>query len=129
MRNGYLQAQRDLYRKQRDRLIGIFGRLGLPVAVTQGSYFLMVNTEKLRVEAEPVQWEESSDPAVLEPHDYTVCRWLTSVIGVTAIPTSSFYGPQNRHLAKNLARFCFCKTDETLDEAERRLMKLKEFLD
>lgn len=39
-------------------------------------------------------------------------RWLTSEIGVAAIPPSCFYVPHDAHLAANLARFCFAKSDE-----------------
>jgi N-succinyldiaminopimelate aminotransferase len=39
--------------------------------------------------------------------------------GVAAIPCSCFY--QNRSAGRNLVRFCFCKKDETLAEAIRRL--------
>lgn len=125
---GYFEQQRQLYKKQRDKLVEIFGKLGIPVAVTQGSYFLMANTENLQIDAKPIHWEEFSDPNIMEPHDYTVCRWLTTEIGVTAIPPSSFYDSENRDLARNLARFCFCKTDETISAAEKRLSKLSEYL-
>ena len=42
-------------------------------------------------------------------------------VGVTAIPVSAFYSPANAHLAGNLARFCFCKTDDMLEAAAQRL--------
>lgn len=127
--NNYFQEQRDLYKKQRDFLIKVFSDLNIPVAKTQGSYFLMVNTESLNLDhVKSVKWEEKSDPNALEPHDYTVCRWMTTEIGVTAIPPSSFYDESNYGLARNLARFCFCKTDETLKEAASRLQRLKEFM-
>ena len=129
MKNNYFQKQRDLYRKQRDYLVKVFEKLNLPVAITRGSYFLMVNTDKLDLKGvEAVKWEEKSDPNAMEPHDYTVCRWLTTEIGVTAIPPSSFYDESNYDLAKHLARFCFCKTDETLEEASKRLEKLSAFI-
>ena len=40
---------------------------------------------------------------------------------MTAIPVSAFYSPQNAALAANLVRFCFCKTDDLLEDAARRL--------
>ena len=39
--------------------------------------------------------------------------------GVAAIPCSYFW--KDRQQGRNLARFCFCKKDETLEEAVRRL--------
>ena len=54
--------------------------------------------------------------------DWALCRWLAIEHGVCAIPCSPFYSPENRGLAENFVRFAFCKTDETLDEAFRRIV-------
>src|SRR3546814_5518116 len=51
-------------------------------------------------------------------------RWLTMDVGVTAIPPSAFYIPEHKHLAHNLARFAYCKTDESIEEAKQRLATL-----
>jgi aspartate/methionine/tyrosine aminotransferase len=51
-----------------------------------------------------------------------VCQVLTERAGVSAIPTSAFYGQEHRHITDCLARFCFAKTDETLDKAYRRII-------
>ena len=55
-------------------------------------------------------------------------RWMTSEIGVCAIPPSAFYGPGRKHYAANIIRLCFAKMDDTLEEAARRLLKLKPFI-
>lgn len=60
--------------------------------------------------------------------DYQFCRWLTKDIGVAAIPPSAFYSNENASAVANYARFAFCKKDETLKEAEKRLQKLKNFV-
>jgi aspartate/methionine/tyrosine aminotransferase len=44
-------------------------------------------------------------------------------IGVAAVPGSSFYNDP-RDGARQV-RFAFCKRDQTLDEAARRLRKLR----
>jgi methionine aminotransferase len=49
------------------------------------------------------------------------CQWLTAEIGVAAIPLSAFYG--NRFDQK-VIRFCFAKTDETLNAALHKLKGL-----
>ena len=51
----------------------------------------------------------------------TFCRWLTSEIGVAAIPLSAFYADG---FEQRIARFCFAKKDETLDLALTRLSRL-----
>jgi hypothetical protein len=35
-----------------------------------------------------------------------------------------FYVREHKHLAQNLARFAFCKTDEAIAEGGKRLAKL-----
>ena len=54
-------------------------------------------------------------------------EYLIKNLGVAAVPGSSFY--QNSQDGTQQIRFCFCKNDETLQEAGRRLKKLKTFLE
>lgn len=49
------------------------------------------------------------------------CKWLTSEIGVAAIPLSAFYG---NGFDQRVVRFCFAKKDETLQAALARLAAL-----
>ncbi|WP_341919647.1 pyridoxal phosphate-dependent aminotransferase [Polaromonas sp. YR568] len=49
------------------------------------------------------------------------CKWLTTEIGVAAIPLSAFYG---NGFDQRVVRFCFAKKDETLHSALERLAKL-----
>ncbi|HEY5580350.1 MAG TPA: pyridoxal phosphate-dependent aminotransferase [Rhodoferax sp.] len=49
------------------------------------------------------------------------CKWLTSEIGVAAIPLSAFYG---NGFDQRVVRFCFAKKDETLNAALERLKTL-----
>jgi methionine aminotransferase len=49
------------------------------------------------------------------------CLWLTSEIGVAAIPLSAFYG---NGFDQHVVRFCFAKKDETLNAALQRLQAL-----
>ena len=49
------------------------------------------------------------------------CKWLTTEIGVAAIPLSAFYGDG---FDQRVVRFCFAKKDETLKLALQRLAKL-----
>ncbi len=49
------------------------------------------------------------------------CRWLTTEIGVAAIPLSAFY---EGGFEQGIARLCFAKKDETLQTALQRLAKI-----
>ncbi len=49
------------------------------------------------------------------------CQWLTTQVGVAAIPLSAFYG---QGFDQQVIRFCFAKKDETLQLALQRLARL-----
>jgi aspartate/methionine/tyrosine aminotransferase len=100
----------EMYRQKRDKLRNALSNVGLTPVNPDGSYFIIVDTTHLNV---PV--------AAVDRRDFAVCRWFTSQVGVAAIPPSPFYSTEHKYLTDNLARFTFCKTDEMLDEAVRRL--------
>jgi aminotransferase len=54
--------------------------------------------------------------------DVAFARYLVKEVGVAAVPGSSFY--RDASLGRTKLRFCFCKKDETLKEAEKRLAGL-----
>jgi aspartate/methionine/tyrosine aminotransferase len=58
-----------------------------------------------------------------EAYDWRFCRMLAREYGVIGIPASPFFEPNSAAAAKAgpLARFAFCKKDDTLREARRRL--------
>lgn len=101
---GYYEEMATMYRRKRDRLGAALAAAGLRPLTPAGAYFIIADTSVFSF-----------------PDDFAFCRWLTSEIGVAAIPPGAFYSEPHRHLARHLARFCFCKTDETLDAAARRL--------
>jgi aspartate/methionine/tyrosine aminotransferase len=112
---GYFGWLRTMYQAKRDRLLAALAAAGLPPMTPDGSYFIVVDTGSLPLEAPPG-----------ERRDVHVCRWLTSAVGVAAIPPSPFYSEPHRHLADRLARFTFCKTDDLLEEAARRLAAVRD---
>lgn len=59
-----------------------------------------------------------------EPYDWKYCRYLALKHRVVAIPASPFFSSadyQTRFNVKAMARFAFCKKDETLLDAKYRL--------
>ena len=57
-----------------------------------------------------------------QPNDDAFSRWMIEYIGVASVPGSSFY--RNPEDGKTQVRFCFCKKEETMIDAELRLEKL-----
>jgi len=103
---GYYEKLRREYTARRDLLAGALASAGLSTLPVQGSYFLLADVQGMGF-----------------PDDVSFCRYLTSEIGVAAIPPSAFYADPAR--APLLARFCFAKRDETLRAAAERLQKLR----
>jgi methionine aminotransferase len=93
----FYQAKRDLFRA------GLAGTR-LRLLPSEGSYFQCVDYS-----------------AVSDLGEEAFCRWLTSEVGVAAIPLSAFYADgRDQHIA----RLCFAKRDETLKTALERLSRL-----
>jgi aspartate/methionine/tyrosine aminotransferase len=101
---GYYQLLQAEYQQRRDYLLAALHEVGLPPYPTEGSYFTLCDIRGLGY-----------------ADDWAFCRALTVEAGVTAIPPTAFYSPENRHLGQQMARFAFCKRMETLEEAARRL--------
>eukprot|EP00026_Physarum_polycephalum_P009994 Phypoly_transcript_10137.p1 GENE.Phypoly_transcript_10137~~Phypoly_transcript_10137.p1 ORF type:complete len:420 (+),score=55.95 Phypoly_transcript_10137:51-1310(+) len=116
----YFAELKDMYEKKRNRLYNILDKHGLTPIMPKGSYFMLADISKISEKAYLDQSDDSNK-------DYQFCRWLTKEIGVTAIPMKPFYSTTNAHIANNLVRFTFCKTDETLEEADKRLEAIHKF--
>ena len=98
---------RDLpafYRARRDRFINALSSSRLEVLPCEGTYFLLVDYS-----------------AVSDLDDVSFCRWLTTEVGVAAIPLSVFCDGPFPH---RLVRLCFAKQEATLLAAAERLCRL-----
>lgn len=89
------------YQRKRDLFRAGLATTRLTLLPTAGSYFQSVDYS-----------------AVSDMKEEDFCRWLTTEVGVAAIPLSAFY-PGG--FEQKLARFCFAKKDETLQLALARL--------
>jgi L-glutamine---4-(methylsulfanyl)-2-oxobutanoate aminotransferase len=102
----YYQKLADGYRARRDRLIPVLEEVGFRCFKPRGAYYVMTDIS-----------------AFGYPDDVSFAQYLVKEIGVATVPGSSFYNDP-RDGARQV-RFAFCKRDETLDEAARRLRKLE----
>ena len=106
----WVQALCASLQTRRDRLSAALTDIGFDVHNCSGTYFLC------------------ADPRPLGYHDSTAfCADLPQRVGVAAIPMTAFCDPAAAHAEqwKHLVRFAFCKRDDTLDEAIRRLQTLR----
>jgi aspartate/methionine/tyrosine aminotransferase len=93
------------YRRRRDRLLDILERHHFTCYAPGGAYYIMTDIGAFGFAS-----------------DVEFARYLVREIGVAAVPGSSFYHDPEHGRTK--LRFCFCKRDETLAEADRRLAGL-----
>lgn len=107
----WVAALRSSLQTRRDRLASGLTEIGFEVHESYGTYFVC------------------ADPRPLGYHDSTAfCAALPEKAGVAAIPMSAFCDPAAQHadLWNHLVRFAFCKREDTLDEAIRRLATLRD---
>jgi N-succinyldiaminopimelate aminotransferase len=96
---------------RRDRLVSGLTEIGFEVHDSAGTYFVC------------------ADPRPLGYDDSTAfCAALPEHVGVAAIPLTAFCDPaaEDSNRWNHLVRFTFCKREDTLDEAIRRLRRLRD---
>jgi aminotransferase len=100
----YYRDLAALYQAKRDRFLPRLEGVGFRCFRPQGAYYAMADIS-----------------ALTDEDDAAFAAELVRDAGVAVVPGSSFFSQPD--LGRNLVRFCFCKKDETLDEAARRLEK------
>jgi aminotransferase len=93
------------YSSKRTMFLKLLDDAGLSYITPDGAYYVMVDISE----------SGATD-------DVAFCEWMARDIGVAAVPGSSFF----REKTNNFIRFHFAKKDETLHEAGRRLMTLRD---
>jgi aspartate/methionine/tyrosine aminotransferase len=100
----YAKLARE-YQRRRDVLLDILERHHFTCFKPDGAYYIMTDIRSFGFK-----------------DDVEFARYLVKDVGVGTVPGSSFYKTSNEGRTK--IRFCFCKKDETLAEADRRLARL-----
>jgi aminotransferase len=93
------------YQRRRDVLLEILERRQFTCYRPFGAYYIMTDISGFGF-----------------ADDVAFARYLVKDVGVAAVPGSSFY--QAAAKGRTKLRFCFCKRDETLAEADKRLETL-----
>jgi aspartate/methionine/tyrosine aminotransferase len=94
------------YQKRRDRLHATLSEAGFKTYRPRGAYYMMTDIRGFGF-----------------ADDLAFTRHLVKEVGIAAVPGSSFYSQPAQGAQQ--VRFAFCKKDATLEEAARRLQRLK----
>ena len=108
--DAWVAELRESFQGKRDRLSSALTDIGFGVHDSFGTYFLCADPR-------PLGYDDGA----------TFCAELPERAGVAAIPMSAFCDPDSAHFGdwNHLVRFAFCKRDDTMEEAIRRLQVLK----
>ncbi len=94
------------YQRRRDMLLALLEPRGFVCFTPRGAYYIMTDIGGFGF-ADDVEFS----------------RYLVREVGVAVVPGSSFY--HDPALGRTKVRFTFCKRDETLQEAGRRLVAMR----
>jgi len=95
----------SFYQRKRDHFDRLLAGTPLEYAPAAGTYFQLADYS-----------------AVSDLPDVEFARWMTTELGVATIPVSVFSAGPTR---ERIVRFCFAKSDATLDAAGERLARLR----
>jgi aminotransferase len=109
--NSFYEGLAAAYRARRDLLYGALIESGFKCLPPEGAYYILADFSNLSTP------DRSGPP--LSDTEFSV--WLSRAIGVTPVPGSSFFSEGG---GRSLVRFVFCKTDDILLEAAKRLRAL-----
>jgi aspartate/methionine/tyrosine aminotransferase len=101
----YYENLRTEYQRRRHLILDILTGAGFEVFRPLGAYYVICGIRQFGV-----------------TDDVSFVRMLIERAGVAAVPGSSFF--EDPSGGAGLVRFCFCKRDDTLEEARVRLQRL-----
>ncbi|MFQ5817379.1 MAG: pyridoxal phosphate-dependent aminotransferase [Terriglobia bacterium] len=102
----YYQELARAYQARRERLLAPLAQAGFLCYKPRGAYYIMTDIAAFGAAS-----------------DVEFTHYLVKEIGVAVVPGSSFYNDPRD--GRTQVRFAFCKRDATLDEAARRLQRLR----
>jgi aspartate/methionine/tyrosine aminotransferase len=110
LEEAYYEALRNRYAQARDRLCEALIDVGFNLLPPKGAYYIMAEADRLIDQL-------GGDDA------YSFCLKLIHSTGIATVPGTTFY--HKAKMGNNQVRFCFAKSQATLEEICLRLNKLK----
>lgn len=106
--DAYYAQLRQTYTQKRQILLEALNTAGISVDYApSGAFYIMGNFSQ-----------------VFDGDDREFAKWLIKEHGVACIPPSAFFSEANKSITAQHARFSYCKNDDVLHEAARRLAKI-----
>jgi aminotransferase len=102
----YYEGLSDLYLAKRELFFPALIEAGFKCAAPTGAYYILA---------------DFSDLSDLPDDEFSL--WLTREVGITPVPGSSFF--RDPADGRHLVRWAFCKTEELLEQAVERLLKIR----
>lgn len=100
----FYQGLKDEFTLKRKMICQVLDECGLTPYIPQGAYYVLADISRLHGNSSKEK-----------------CMWLLEKTGVAAVPGESFYHGAG---GETLARFCFAKDNDVLNEAAERLKTL-----
>ena len=100
----YLEQLAGFYQRKRDFFCAGLATSRFSFTPAQGSFFQLANFN-----------------AISDQSETEFCQWLTREVGVAAIPLQPFY---KQYSDNSQLRFCFAKSEHTLEKALEKLCKI-----
>jgi N-succinyldiaminopimelate aminotransferase len=107
--SSYFENYREMYTAKRDLMMQGIEAAGMKARTPEGTYFVMA---------------DFSD--VFDGDGVAFARHALETVSVAMIPPAAFFSEAHQHLARTQIRLAFCKNDDTLHEAGRRLARLRD---
>ena len=111
MPDAYFGNLSERYQRRVQMLGDILSEIGFQVVMPQGAYYLFVDYRQVNV----LKGMDAMEATM----------YLLKNVGVACVPGSNFYGNKDSSEARKYLRFAACRSDADLEEASKRLQKLK----
>ena len=111
----YYQGMLAAYGRRREKLLASLDQAGFAYLRPQGAYYVMADFSR-------IAWDEAKYARPGWTRDRVFAEYLARAVGVAVVPGASFY--TSGRGGEQAVRINFAKTEQTLDEAARRLAAL-----
>lgn len=106
---GIFSGLSGFYQRKRDHFLEVLRQSPFEILPCEGTYFQLARYA-----------------AFSDLRDVEFAEWMTREVGIASIPVSVFY--ENGRDEK-VVRFCFAKTEQLLDKAGEKMVRLRQFSD